>query len=391
MKKKGIIASAVVAVIIVFIGLNVWNQRADGSTDQVKTTSLEEQEVEDTVMAPGELKFADEQNVYFQEDKGEVEEYVVDEGDEVEKGDDLIRYQNDDLENERKQKELQLDSDQLELEDIQKQREDLEEGTNEDEQSQSESDNTEPQEQPETPEGESGAEEQGDQSQGLDDIKRQEKQKKAEIEQTKAEQESLEKEIEDTTVTSDIDGTIAAVDKDASSGAEQSEPEPMLQIGSLDSMRVEGEVSEYDALEINKEQAVKLTSDAVPDQSWKGEVAFISDLPKNSEGEEEDSGATYIVESKVKDDDIDLKPGFEMLMEIETEAKQANVLPLTAVEQDDDTDYVYVVNDGKAERKEVQTDMTTNEVIEITDGLSDKENVIEDSDGVNEGMEVDTQ
>src|SRR5699024_7674489 len=127
-----------------------------------------------------------------------------------------------------------------------------------------------------------------------DDIKRQEKQKKAEIEQTKAEQESLEKEIEDTTVTSDIDGTIAAVDKDASSGAEQSEPEPMMQIGSLDSMRVEGEVSEYDALEIKKEQAVKLTSDATPGKSWEGEVDFISDLPEQSEGEEEDSGATYV-------------------------------------------------------------------------------------------------
>src|SRR5699024_12612278 len=100
------------------------------------------------------------------------------------------------------------------------------------------------------------------------------------------------------TVTSDIDGTVVLIDKDESSGAGQSEPEPMIQVGSLDSMRVEGEISEYDAMEIKKEQSVEITSDAVPDDTRAGEVDTISDLPKQSEESEEDSGATYEVESK---------------------------------------------------------------------------------------------
>src|SRR5699024_2678160 len=118
-------------------------------------------------------------------------------------------------------------------------------------------------------------------------------------------------------------------------------------------------------------------------RDWSSDVCS-SDL-------EEDSGATYAVESKVKDDDIELKPGFEMLMEIETKNKKANVLPITAVEQEDDNDYVYMVNDGVAERIEIKTGMTTNEVIEMTEGVSEDDIIIEDSDSVEEGMEVDVQ
>src|SRR5699024_7011537 len=165
----------------------------------------------------------------------------------------------------------------------------------------------------------------------------------------------------------------------------------MIQVGSLDSMRVEGEISEYDALEIKKEQSVELTSDAVPDEAWEGEVDRMSDLAEQSDGSEDDSGATHAVESKVKDDASELKAGFGMLMEIETKNKKANVLPLTAGEQEDDNDYVYMVNDGVAERIEIKTGMTTNEAIEMTEGVSEDDIIIEDSDSVEEGMEVDVQ
>src|SRR5699024_11958317 len=82
-------------------------------------------------MAPGELKFADEQNVYFQEDKGEVDEFLVEEGDVVEKGDKIVRYKNQEFENELEQTESQLNSQYMELEDIQNQREKLEKNQNE--------------------------------------------------------------------------------------------------------------------------------------------------------------------------------------------------------------------------------------------------------------------
>jgi len=364
MKKKWMIISIVSLILIIVIGINVWNKKADSSTKKVQITTLEEQEINETVIAPGKLKLSKEQHVYFQEEKGEVVEFLVEEGDKVEKGDELVRYKNDSLEIDRQQNELTLNADQLELENIQKQREELQKEYNENkdsEQIRSE----------------------------LEDKKFQEEQKKLDIQQTRLEQKSIEQEMADTIVTSDIDGSIVSINEDEEFGTEQMESKPLIQVGSLDHMRVEGEVSEYDALKISKGQPVKLTSDTAPDQSWKGEIELVSDLPEQSDDEQDDSGATYTIEAKVEDDEIDLKPGFEMLMEIETEKKETDVLPITAVEQDDNADFVYIVNNGKAERKEVQTDIATHEVIEITDGLSDKDEVIEDAEGIEEGMEVD--
>src|SRR5699024_6471144 len=119
MKKKWLIAVFLVIVIVVFIGINVWNEKSSGSKEQINTTALEKQEVKETVMASGELKFADEQNVYFQEDKGEVDEFLVEEGDDVEKGDKIVRYKNQEFENELEQTESKLNAPYKEIVDIQ--------------------------------------------------------------------------------------------------------------------------------------------------------------------------------------------------------------------------------------------------------------------------------
>lgn len=366
MKKKWIIAAVVVVLIVVLIVLNVRSQNAGSSANKVETASLQEKNMEETVIVPGKLKFVDEQTIYFQGDKGEVDEVLVDEGDEVEKGDELIRYKSKNFSSELQQNELQMRSNNLELENIQEQHKDIDKELEKDkdnEQLQSEH----------------------------DDIELQEQQKRLEIEQAQTEKESIEREIADATVESDINGTVVSIDEEASSGAEQSEQQPMMQIGSLDSMQVKGEISEYDTLKISKDQSVKLTSDAVPDKSWEGKVKFISDLPEQSESEDEDSGASYAVEATVEDEKIDLKPGFEMLMEVETDKKKANVLPLTAIEQDADKDYVYVIEDGVAKRKEVTTGMATNEEIEVKDGLEKKAEVTLNPAEVSDGMEVAAQ
>src|SRR5699024_1182712 len=125
MKKKWMIISIVSLILIIVIGINVWNKKADSSTKKVQITTLEEQEINETVIAPGKLKLSKEQHVYFQEEKGEVVEFLVEERDKVEKGDELVRYKNDSLEIDRQQNELTLNADQLELENIQKQREEL--------------------------------------------------------------------------------------------------------------------------------------------------------------------------------------------------------------------------------------------------------------------------
>ena len=48
-------------------------------------------------------------------------------------------------------------------------------------------------------------------------------------------------------------------------------------------MQVTGVLSEYDTLKIKEGQKVTLSSDAVPDQEWQGEVVAIGTLPEESE------------------------------------------------------------------------------------------------------------
>ncbi len=327
---------------------------------------MSKQSIKETVIAPGKLKLADEQFIYAQDNKGEVEKVLVKEGDKVKKGDKLIHYKNEKLLNEQKKIKLEINSNYLELEHIQKQRNEINKKL------EKEKDNNQLQSE-------------------YNDIVLQLRKKNIDIELMQLEKKSIEQEIADTTIKSDIDGEVVAINDIALSGAEQSEQQPIIRIGSLDTMLVKGKISEYDTLKIKEGQSVKLTSDAIPNKYWMGKISFISDLPEQPEPGKDDSGANYVVEAKVKEEMVPLKPGFRILMEIETDKKKTDALPLSAVKRGADTDYVYVVEDGIAMRKEIKTGIATNKLIEIKGGLKKKAEVVLNPDEVMDGMEVTKQ
>lgn len=367
MKKKIWIAVGVVVLMIVLIAANVWTKTA-GNHATVEVTSLEEEEIIETVMTPGQLTLAEEQTVYYSADKGEIAEIYVNEGDVVEAGSPLFRYENKQLELEQKQNELQLKANQLQLNTIRKQHQELDERLEEDE------DNEQLQAE-------------------HDQVKLQEQQAQIEIEQTQLQKDSISEQIEALEVKSNIAGKIIEVNEQAAASSSQLEQEPLVRIGSLDQLIVEGVINEYDTLKIKEGQAVTLTADAVPDASWQGKVSVISFLPDESDSHGAESGGggvQYPIQVTVEDENIDLKPGFQMIMEIETGKHQSETLPLTAVLQDGDESYVYVVKEGKAERREVTVGAVSAETIEITDGLTKEERVVVDpaANRVEDGMEV---
>lgn len=365
MKKKIWIAIGVSILIAVFIGSNLWKATANNQVT-VEVTHLEEEALTETIMVPGQLKLAEEQAVYYTPDKGEVEEIFVKEGDKVEKGIPLIRYKNPQLELEREQIELQLRSANLQVDDLHNQHEDIDELLEKDE------DNEQLQIE-------------------HDQIKLQQQQANLELEQLKLQKQSLEQQTGDLTVESESSGTVVEVNENAA-GASQSEHQPLIRIGTMDQMIVEGVISEYDTLKLEEGQSAVLSSDAVPDKSWEGEVSFISDLPKEAEilGTEGGTGSVqYQIEVTVEADDLNLKPGFQMIVEITTDEHSANTLPITAVKQDGDVNYVYVVSNGKAERRKVEVGSIADKTIEITDGLTNEDQTIVDpGDFVQDGMDV---
>ncbi|MBU8789429.1 efflux RND transporter periplasmic adaptor subunit [Oceanobacillus caeni] len=368
-KRKIWIAVGIVAIIVGFLGINIW-VNADESNLTVEVTTLKEEEITDKVLTQGTLKLAEEQTVYYSPEKGEIAEILVNEGDDIERGKALLTYKNDQLTLEQRQNELEQQSGILQSNSLREQHKKIDKQIEEDK------DNKVLQEE-------------------HDQIKLQQQQANIELEQLKLQKETINQQIADLKVVSDITGKVVEVNEQAAFTSNQMEQQPLIRIGSLDQLIVEGSVSEYDALNIKDGQTVTLTSDAIPDESWTGTVSHISYLPNDTGEMGMDDGTTgvqYPVTVTVDDKDIGLKPGFQMTMEIKTDEHKANTLPITAVQQEEDDNYVYVVVEGKAERREVKVGTASLKTIEISDGITVKDQVIIDpAENIKDGMDVSVQ
>ena len=365
MKKKWIVIG-VIALIVLLIGINVWKSFAS-STIKVETTTLSQEVMKETVMTPGTLKLEKEQFVYVQPEKGEITEIFVEEGEKVKKGDQLIQYENKQLDLEKQQNELQIRSTSLNLENIRKKHREI------DKELEKDKDNEMLQEE-------------------HDQIKLEQQMTSIELEQANLQKESIASQLKELIVKADVDGTVLTVNEEVSSQGQMAE-QSIIRIGSLNEVIVEGTISEYDTLNIAVDQEVILTSDAVPDKEWKGKVSFIGDLPEETGMEmgQTDESVVYPIRVTLEED-INLKPGFKMLIEIVTSEEKVNTLPINAVEQIDDANYVYIVEDGKAKRVEVKIGSVDSEKMEIKDGIKKEDQIIiNPPEDISEGMEVTVQ
>lgn len=365
MKKKLIIITVVVLV-LGLISFNIWNNTRT-TTVQVETTTLKKEQMQETVMTPGKLKLKDEQYVYNQPDKGEISEIFVEAGDSVKKGDPLLKYENKQLDLDKKLNQLQINSVYIDLNRLRNEHQDIDKELDKD------PDNDMIQEK-------------------HDQINIEQQQKNIELEQVLLEKESIENQMDEAVVTADVSGTVLALDKEVATQGQMGE-KAIIRLGSLDDVIVKGSISEYDTLKIEMDQEVILTTDAVPDKKWEGKISYIGDLPEESGMEmgQEDTGVSYPIEVTLQDD-VHIKPGFKMLIEIVISDKKVNTLPISAVLQEDDSNYVYIVEDGKAKRTEVKIGSVDTEKMEVEDGIAKSDTVIiNPSDDIKDGMDVTIQ
>lgn len=375
--KKGIIITAVAVVIVAVIGINVYRaQSVSGKAVNVHVANIKEKKLRNTVMVPGTLKLANEQYVYFDAEKGEVQRFHVTEGSRVQQGTSLVTYESDTLDLEQEQNKLEKKSSQLQIDSVSKQLSNLNKKQKELEKEMSKQ---EARDQIDT-----------ERTQLNLDLET----AKIDLERNKLEAKSIAKKERNLDVASDINGTVLEVDKEAVNNTSDVQ-KSLIHIGNTDEYLATGVLSEYDALKIKTGQAVKITSDVLPDKEWAGSVKQIDYLPQQQASAEagNDGANQYPVEVKVDDQDITMiKPGFKLLLEIETSSKKASSLPIKAVVNEDGEKYVYVVKDKKAVRKEVKIGETTNKFIEIKSGVSSKDKVITNpTKNLTDGAEVTVQ
>ncbi|KFF56872.1 efflux RND transporter periplasmic adaptor subunit [Bacillus stercoris] len=374
--KKVWIGIGIAVIVALFIGINVYRSAAptSGSAGQkIQTGSLEENEISSTVMVPGTLKFSNEQYVFYEADKGTLDDIKVKEGDKVKKGTTLVTYTNEQLSLEKEQNQLTAESNQLQIEQTQEKIKAL--------------DNKEKDLAKQV--GKKEAEKQIESERT--ELQMQKKTAEIELKQTELQRQSLASRVSDLEVKSEIEGIVISVNQEAASKKSDIQ-EPVIHIGNPKDLVVSGKLSEYDTLKVKKGQKVTLTSDVIQDKTWKGTVSAVGLVPDQQESaaaQGTEQAVQYPLQVKIKGNLPEGKPGFKFIMNIETDKRKANTLPSKAVKKEDDQYYVYTAKDGKAKRVDVKIGEVTDDLTEIKEGLSQDDQVIlNPSDQVTDGMEV---
>src|SRR5690625_4499564 len=103
---------------------------------------------------------------------------------------------------------------------------------------------------------------------------------KAEVATAQDAIDELEKQKEDLTVKSKIDGTVVKVNKNLEN-TEEGETEPVVHFISSEPFKVIGTLSEFDAVKIKPKQKVSILPKVYKDREWKGEVESVSQFPND--------------------------------------------------------------------------------------------------------------
>ncbi len=197
------------------------------------------------------------------------------------------------------------------------------------------------------------------------------------------------------TVLSTLEGTVVEVNRNVSkspTGASQ----VVVHVVSNENLQVKGELSEYNLANLSVGQEVTFTSKVYQDKSWTGKISYISDYPKNN-GEAAsaaaaaggNSGSKYPYTIDVTSEIGDLKQGFSVSVEVKNKTK-AILVPLTSVVIENDKNYVWVLDEQKKAKKvEVGLGNADADNQEITSGLTNGVKVISNpTSSLEEGKEV---
>ncbi len=146
--------------------------------------------------------------------------------------------------------------------------------------------------------------------------------------------------------------------------------DPAFRITSLDPLVAYMHVPEREYRQIRAGQPVAIEIDALAGERIFAEVTRISPVVDPQTG-------TFKITIEIADDERRIKPGMFGRMSIVYD-RHENVLqvPRSAVIEERGDEVVFVVEDGEAIRRVVQTGYGSNGMVEITEGLSDTDEVV---------------
>ena len=205
------------------------------------------------------------------------------------------------------------------------------------------------------------------------------------LKQAEAMYEVAKNEVEDTYLLAPFGGVVGQ--KLVSVGESVLPATPVLTLLQAEDVMVKITVPEQEILKIRQGDNAQLNVNILPGKTFSGEVAWkgiVADAMSHN----------YEVMIAIKDAPAQLLPG--MLCEVSVEIQELDgyiEIPNRAVSLNEkNRTFVWIVDDGKAYRKEVKIGELTPEGVKVIDGLEvGDEYVIEGKQKLSEGLEVEIQ
>lgn len=208
---------------------------------------------------------------------------------------------------------------------------------------------------------------------------------------TVEEGDSLINYIDGTEYTASFNGTVTEVNVEESepdSNAQQGQPS--IVVSDLNNLEVDVQLSRSDATLVEADQPVTLT---YADNIYEGTVSSIDPVATQNQTQTGSSASLGAVIT-FNNDPEDLIAGFEIDADITTASvDQTLVIPIEALNYDDDNlPYVYTIDDNITKRVEIETGIQSNTIIEVTNGLSEGDQIVlSPSDEIEENIQVEIE
>jgi len=180
--------------------------------------------------------------------------------------------------------------------------------------------------------------------------------------------------LDNTFITAPVDGVVLALDSER--GQYVTAGAALAAVGDTGNLMIKAEVNEADSGFLSTGQKVNITSAAVLNEQYRGEISSIAPIAvSRTEGQGE---ATKVgIEVVVDGDPGKLKPGFTVDLEITSASvRNAVIVPYESVMETEQGKKVRVVKEGQTEERAVETGIGNELFIEITDGLKEGEKIV---------------
>lgn len=163
-------------------------------------------------------------------------------------------------------------------------------------------------------------------------------------------------------------------------GATVTQGMELFTLQSTDKVSVDINVSKYDYAKVKEGQTADIT---IGDKKYTGKVTKISHLATTNE-----KGSTLISATvSIDKPDEDIFLGVDAKVKIYAEkAENVVTLPASVVNIGKDGSFCYVLKDGVITRQDITTGISSEDAVEVTDGIKAGDEVIEDLGSLEEGM-----